>query len=234
MNKSYIAGFVDGDGSICIGKCNSGFQFKLEITQCNANIIQCFNSLFNNIGMVYEDNRDEKFLNENARQLRFCGKKATVLLNIMIEHGVIKAPQARLGLEYLQIAGIPGMHSDREAYYNQMKAMNKDKSSYEKDYSKINNSYIAGLFDAEGNVYYSKTNNKVRYYVKITQKCDPELVSEIRNFLGYGQISPSEVYRIRFSSRKTVKDFWERVKEHIIIKKAEYEDLLTKLEIPLQ
>jgi len=110
--------------------------------------------------------------------------------------------------------------------------MNKDKNSYEKDYSKINDAYIAGLLDAEGNIYYSKTN-KVRYYVKITQKCDPVLVNHIKTYLGYGQISPSEIFRIRFSSRQTVKDLWDRIKRHLIIKKDKYVDLLQKLDIPL-
>jgi hypothetical protein len=232
MDNSYLAGFIDGDGSICIGKCKGGFQLKLEITQCNRMMLTMLNKQFTDIGKLYCDNRDEKYTKESAIQLRFCGKNASKLLDIARTYAIVKAPQALLAIEYLTNINKPGMYDIREDFYNRMKSMNKDKNSYEKDYSKINDAYIAGLLDAEGNIYYNKTD-KVRYYVKITQKCDPTLINHIRTYLGYGQISASELYRIRFSSRQTVKDLWDRIKGHIIIKQEAYAELLNKLDIPL-
>ena len=61
-------------------------------------------------------------------------------------------------------------HDEKESLFKTMK-LNANKQSYRKDYSRINEAYIAGLFDAEGNVYCA-FKDKLKYYVKITQKSD--------------------------------------------------------------
>lgn len=229
MDKSYIAGMIDGDGSICIGKCRNGFQLKIEITQCNLDFLNKFNDNFNNNGIIYYDKRDGKYINENARQLRFAGIKGLDILNIQKDYGIIKVPQALIGLEYLDIANKNNMYEKREELYNKNKSMNKDKSSYEKDYSRINEAYIAGLLDAEGNIYYSNKNNKKNYHVKITQKSDPQLILHIKEYLTFGQISPSEPYRIRFASKKNIINLWNLIKDYLIVKKEKYNNLINEL-----
>jgi len=109
-----------------------------------------------------------------------------------------------------------------------MKILNKNKESYDKDYSKITNAYIAGIFDAEGNVYLNDTK-RLRFYVKITQKCDPLLIEKIKEFLKFGNIYPSENYRIRFESKINVIKFYEIVKDFINIKKEKFEILINRL-----
>jgi hypothetical protein len=109
-----------------------------------------------------------------------------------------------------------------------MKSMNADKSSYEKDYSKVNFAYIAGLLDAEGNVYIN-TQKRSKSYVKITQKCDPMLIRTIQQCLGFGSIPPSEDYRIRFSKKNDILKLWDLLKGHLIVKKAKFEQLVQLL-----
>lgn len=124
----------------------------------------------------------------------------------------------------------PNKHQEKEAYRQRVKAMNKDKTSYEKDYTKINNAYIAGLFDAEGNVYISDDNApKFNYYVKITQKSDHVLVQNIQKHLGFGNITPSEIYRIRFYSKENVTKFLDVVRQYSIIKLAKLQLLVELL-----
>lgn len=226
MNSSYIAGFCDGDGSIHIGKCNSGYQLKVEFTQCNMIFIKALNGHFDNNGKIYTDSRT-KYVGEQASSLRFCGHKAKGILHLMAEHAIIKAPQARLAIGFLDLINKPNMQEKKEAYYQRMKSMNNDKMSYEKDYSKINNAYIAGLFDAEGNVYISKMTSKFRYYVKITQKSDAVLISEIRKYLQFGNISASEPYRIRFMSKQNVNNFHNVVKETCVMKLEKLQELVS-------
>ena len=86
--------------------------------------------------------------------------------------------------------------------------------------------YIAGLFDAEGNVYNEIIKGKHRYYVKITQKCDPVLISNIQTYLGFGKIAPSEPYRIVFHSRNDIISFWKIVQPYVWIKKDKFIALL--------
>lgn len=90
MNKSYIAGFCDGDGSICIGKCNDGFLLKVEFTQCNKEYLDKINEYFENKGKLYIDKR-KKYNHEQAYQLRYCGAKAKPILEIMAEHAVLES-----------------------------------------------------------------------------------------------------------------------------------------------
>ena len=230
MNINYVAGFFDGDGSICIGKCRGGFQLKAEITQCKESFIH---DLLNEYGgKVYVDARKHKYNDEQAFTLRLCGNDAMLLLQLLQSSAVIKAQQASLAIEYLTHYGIKKLYDTRQVFYDRMKQMNNDKSSYEKLYLNICDAYIAGIFDAEGNVYY-KTNNsgKKKYYVKITQKCDPNLCIKIQEYLGFGNIPPSEPYRLKFESKENIKNFWIRVKPFIRVKYNDYIELLNFLNI---
>lgn len=227
MDESYVAGFCDGDGSICIGKCRDGFQFKVEFTQCSSAFLKKMNATLGSVGKMYEDARHDKYTKETATQLRLCGLATIPLLHVMSCHAIIKAPQACLGMRYLELARQPGLYEVREEMWHQMKAMNKDKSSYDKDYSRINAAYIAGLFDAEGNVYLSANGKK--YYVKITQKCDAMLIKRIQAFLGFGHISASEPYRLRFHNKNDIHLFWEYTRPYLNTKKGALQALVVHL-----
>jgi hypothetical protein len=82
MDKSYIAGMYDGDGSIVVGKVVGGYQLKVELTQCNLEFLKSVNEEFSGIGKIYMDKRVEKYRNECAGSLRFTGVKATPLLDL--------------------------------------------------------------------------------------------------------------------------------------------------------
>jgi hypothetical protein len=229
MNKSYLAGMFDGDGSIVIGRIVKGFQIKVELTQCNREFIENVNSFFNNAGKIYDDSRSEKYKDEDAVQLRFTGCAAIPVLELMRENAVIKCKQAELGLKYLSIQGQQHMYTEREQIYLQMKALNAHKE-YIKPYERVNNAYISGLFDAEGNVYSAINNkNKKKYYVKITQKCDPELIRQIQLFLGFGKISPCEPYRLRFFSKADIFAFHSIIEDTNVMKIYKLLDLLSIL-----
>jgi hypothetical protein len=144
----------------------------------------------------------------------------------MSKHGIIKEYQANLAFKFLADTR---KCREKEDLYIKMKAANADKSTYPKNYDRITDAYIAGLFDAEGNVYSAiceKKNDRHVYYVKITQKCDPGLIAAIRDYLGFGRISKSEPYRIRFFSKQDIIAFHNVVDKYIIIKKEELNSLV--------
>jgi filamentous hemagglutinin family protein len=43
-NPSYIAGFIDGDGTIFIRKINDGYQSGISLSQSRTNILQILQS----------------------------------------------------------------------------------------------------------------------------------------------------------------------------------------------
>ena len=172
------------------------------------------------------DKRVEKYRNECAGSLRFTGVKAISLLNLMEEYAIIKAPQAKIALEFLELGSVSNPEL-RAEYHQIMGGMNKDKLSYVKDYSKVNNAYIAGLLDAEGNVHFQNAPGKTRaYYVKITQKSVPEIIEVMQVYLGFGRIDKSEPYRLRFSNKIDIIALWERVSPFLVVKKSQYQVLI--------
>jgi len=227
MDNSYIAGVFDGDGSILIAKIPKGFQLKVELSQCSKSYLEAINKQYGNQGSLYEDNREHKYVGENCWKLRFTGIACIELLNLMEQHSIIKYKQAELALEYLELQNKQGKYNERAEMYAQMKHLNKYKT-YPKPYDRINNAYISGLFDAEGNVYIGE-GSKLKYYVKITQKCDEQLISKIQEYLGYGKISASEKYRIRFYSKKDIFAFHSVVEDTNKLKIYKLLDLMSKL-----
>jgi LAGLIDADG-like domain len=227
MDPSYIAGLFDGDGTIMISQIPNGFQLKVELTQCNKKFLEDINVGFANTGKLYEDKREHKYLNENAWKLRFVGEATTSILNIMKSYSIIKYKQAELGIKYLEYQGQLNKYNERQAMYNDMKELNKHKS-YIKPYDRINNAYISGLFDAEGNVYLKETG-KLKYYVKITQMCDAELITRIQSYLGYGKISKSEPYRLRFFSKNDIFAFHSVIENTNQIKIYDILELMERL-----
>lgn len=231
LDPRYIAGFCDGDGSINISKVGpagkQGYLLKAEISQCNEKFLSTINASLGGIGKIYKDSRESKYRGETSWTLRFCGKVAKPLLEIMATHGIIKAKQACLGLKFLDL---PRMNAgaEKEIVRQQMSALNADKS-YEKPMSRMSIPYIAGLFDAEGNVYRSiDDSGKVRMYVKITQKSDPAVLQHIAEYLGYGKVS--EESRWKIYSQHNITAFHAATAAYLHIKKDKLGALVSTFE----
>jgi hypothetical protein len=233
LDPRYIAGMFDGDGSINISKVGpagkQGYLLKAEISQCNEAFLNTVNASLGGTGKVYKDSRESKYLGETSWTLRFCGKAAKPLLDIIATHGIIKAKQAHLALKFLDLPRM-GAKDAKEQARLAMSALNADKS-YEKPMSHMNEPYIAGLFDAEGNVFCSvDEKGKKRMYVKITQKSDPAVLQRITDYLGYGTVS--EESRWKIYSRENIAAFHVAMATYLHIKKDQLDALVSSFECP--
>ena len=227
MDKSYIAGLYDGDGSINMSKAGpkgkEGIVLKVNLCQNILELLEKVNAYFDNSGKIYKDPRECKYTSDLNYHLVFCGIKARKLLYIIRDYGVLKSQQASIALEHLNLGYFD--KDEKHANMDLIKRMNKDKNSYEHPYENINDAYISGLFDAEGNVYFN-TNSKgnKKSYVKITQMCCNELLENIQKYLGYG--STTERGRWKIYSKQNYEKFYDVIRETNIMKVGKLKELL--------
>jgi hypothetical protein len=204
-NPSYIAGFIDGDGTIFIRKIEDGFQSGISIAQSRTNILQIMqyhyggtiikptNTYIENI--FNEDGYYDKNNKRNSYTFTVRSNEYKFLLNDIKDHIILKREQIDSLDQFAQIVNKPYKNDEKEELYKKCSDYNEKKELESYDFSKINIEYIQGLFDAEGHIFltYKKIDDKIKFskgvYMKITQKNHPKVIVAIHNFLGFGKKS---------------------------------------------
>lgn len=233
LDPSYLAGFIDGDGCIYIRKqkaikegTNDYFQAGIEISQSRTNILQIIALHYG--GKLYSEKRAKTHRTEYT--LRMAGKSANMLLNDIKEHLVIKHKQATLVEKINRYNNKHNLFDKKLELYEKCSSLNKEKTADIK-LERVNEAYIAGLFDAEG--YCSiRISNKTKNYkgikIKITQTSYPEVLSKIKDIITFGRVvkeSDGNSYWLLENSANATK-FFTVVKPHIIVKLNQV-DILT-------
>jgi hypothetical protein len=205
-NPSYIAGFIDGDGTIFIRKIKDGYQSGISITQSRTNILQILQyhfggtiikpSSLNTENIFNEDGYYDKNNKRNSYTLTIRSNEYKYLLNYICDKFILKEDQINSLLKFEKIVNKIELKEEKENLCNICLNINKNKKLINYDYSKLNIEYIQGIFDAEGHVnigFRRDENNKIKFskgiYMKITQKNHPEIIKEIQKFLGFGKSS---------------------------------------------
>lgn len=180
ISPYYIGGFIDGDGSIHIDQNNC---LTISISQCYLPILEKFKTIFG--GNIYYDNNEKK---ENVRKchlLKICGKECMKILQYLDIGSILKYKQVQVAKSFIFANKLQGFEELKENCKTMIKKYNKEyKETYDKDYSKMNWEYIAGIFDAEGCIHVKRNHFS---YIKITQKNDYKLLEEIRKYIGHGK-----------------------------------------------
>ena len=208
LNLRYIAGVFDGDGTICLTRTR---RLEVSLSQCNRVFLESVGRYLGG-GNIYTDARVNKYKGEPNHVIKFTGHARDSMLRIIADHGIVKAPQALLALGFLKNRDV----SFREACGEHMREMNRDKTTYAKQYERLCHEYVAGLFDAEGNVFISE--KRPARYVKITQYSDPVLLDRIRDMYGFG--SCTEFGRYRISKKADIVTFADAITPHTQMKTA--------------
>lgn len=209
MDEAYFAGLLDGDASVNVttggGRNGCVLRVRVELTQCDRGFLEFANELLGGAGRILEDGRKHKYSGETAYVLRFDGSRSRGVLELMRRSCVLKHAQASLGLDFLDTDS----KSEREKIRRSVSRLNADKS-YEKRFERLSLSYVAGLFDAEGDASGTvRQGGRTRVRVRITQKSAPDIVRAIRDFLGYGNVS--ETFRYVAEKRSDVCRFSNEV-----------------------
>ena len=204
-NPSYIAGFIDGDGTIFIRKIKDGYQSGISISQSRTNVLQILQyhyggtiikpSNIYNEDIFNEDGYYDKNNKRNSYTLIFRSNEYKFLLNDIKNEIILKKNQIDALNDFSILVNKNELNDEKEKLYKLCSFKNENKELESYDNSKMNIEYIQGLFDAEGHIFVcpKKINDKLRFtkgvYMKITQKNHPKIIDAIHNFLGFGKKS---------------------------------------------
>ena len=225
-NKSYIAGFIDGDGCIFIRKINDGYQSGITISQCRTNILQVLRHHFGG-SITSSTNRNDKKNNiinadgyfnkynvRNQYNLIIRNNEYDILLNYLQNSLIIKEHQYQELYKFNKIANLINKTKEKEQMYLICSQLNKKCNLDETYLPRLNIEYISGLFDAEGCLYINKHKYN-NFYVSIAQKNHPLILHEIIKFLGFGKVCTHE---IKFFNKNDCLTFLRLVKINLIVK----------------
>lgn len=185
-HPSYIAGFIDGDGSIYIHRINEGYQSGISISQSRTNILQIMRYHFGgNIYNTRQHTDTSQIVKHKRNEYTYIltSKEYKYLIEYLYNSFIIKHNQYMCLLEFSNYVNKVNKHKEKECFYRRCKEYNICKNSI-LQLQNINIQYIQGLFDAEGCVFIS--SNLQGWKITITQVSYPKVLYEIQKFLGYG------------------------------------------------
>lgn len=203
VNNKWLAGFYDGDG--CTEYVNG--IVRLSIGQCNPYPLM---AIYSNYGGTM---RVSKNTGDNSRMIYkwcLCGSYTQQFIDDVLPHCILE--RKKLGSAI----------TNGEEVTSHVKLWNEQ---YE---HLLNDEYIAGFFDAEGEIglcLHSDGRN-ASYSVKITQKSQPDMLFAFLRYFGYGSVD-----KIRFSIYKgeNIKNFLSRMIPYFVVKKKQAQILMDYL-----
>ena len=212
-HPSYICGFLDGDGGVHIRKLEHGYQTGISISQSRTNILRIMAYHFN--GNIYANKRDR---NEKRQEYlyRISPPDIERLINHIKNKCVIKHRQLELLCEFIKYRYDTTKYDVKEELYKECYILNNGDPTRTYKLENITKEYIAGIFDAEGCIYICK-HKFSRYYVSITQKSHPEILTEIQKIIGFGKFT-DENTKLRIYNKKEILDFFMMVEKYCIVK----------------
>ena len=95
-DKAYLAGFVDGEGYVCIITSRSSFQMEMGVVNTYLSALEELQRLWG--GRIYKKKRSSN-THKQAYVLRWYKEVPSILIEIL-PHLKIKREQARLGIQY--------------------------------------------------------------------------------------------------------------------------------------
>lgn len=225
LDPSYLAGFMDGDGYYVMTESNGYVRYGLYIGQCRTNILQIIHYHF--YGQVRQPdtfvrmNQDENlfYCKDNIREIysiKINSYYSKYMVKYMEPYVIFKKNQIQCILEAIDIKG----EYKKEKLIdlkNKCQEYNQRLTDVEYDFSKMNDAYIAGLYDAEGCITIGHRGvNEYSCKVGIAQKNHPIVLTKLVEYFGYGTV---DRYTYVICGKNHIRNFLERMMPYLIVKK---------------
>lgn len=181
ISPEYLAGFIDGDGSIYYGRNG----INVSVLQCSPKILlHLYKQFGGNIRSI--DNKKKDGFKRNSYLWSINGSTCIPFLEYIHGHVIIDCDKVTLALEWFKTSDT----TQRNELGCKIRLLDKNTNNI-KDYSKVNIKYIAGLFDAEGCVAFNLKGTKQvpNRAIYITQKCDQRLLESVKNLFECGSVN---------------------------------------------
>lgn len=229
-DPSYIAGFIDGDGCIFIRKIKDGYQTGISVSQSRTNILQVLRYHFG--GSIVDSHVKNR--EDGNRRNEYClfirSYEYDDIINYIRNSAVIKVPQMESLFSFSKLANRPGFDAEKQALYEACSAFNQNKNIPVENLrlDRINYAYLAGLFDAEGCICIRKRETKYDWFISITQKSYPAVITHLITSLGFGSLN--EGFRFKIYKTSNCLQFLSIVKPFCVVKLKQielFEEFLT-------
>jgi len=215
-HPAYIAGFIDGDGTIYIRKIKDGYQVGITISQCRSVILYILKHHF---GGEVSFNLENQEGQRNCHSYVNRGKTLPFLVDYIKDEILIKKIQIDAVKNILPL--LNKQNDEKEKYFQE--CFNQNKEKIHVDIPNLKIEWIAGLFDAEGNI--QLTERGVR--IKITQKNNVKCLEKIKEYFGYGKVD--KILWVIYSKENCI-DFCNKIKDYLIVKRNQIEKVLEYFE----
>lgn len=222
LSPEYIAGFIDGDGTIAMGKTRYSVELYVSIGQCDPRPLLLIQKMFGGYLRVdlNEENNKRPLFRIKLKDTE-CQQILTYVRNTLI----LKEKRCNLALEYIDFmskdqTNNSSFEKSRLEYYDKMVSLQSDFIPVNDFHyrEKMNLTYIAGFFDAEGCLMAKvKSEKYMDVSMTITQTSNIEILHTIRTFLGFGTVNESGRWVVY--SKKDIGKFLEPIMDYIIVKR---------------
>lgn len=210
VNPIWLAGFVDGDGSIDV----------IDNKYLRVSICQCDPIVLLKIQQVYGGSLSQKINSGTGSRhiynLSLHCSNARKIIQDIANHVIIEKQKVDACLEYFKAYDMADPEMISRAL-DQVACKDKTSGSC---YERVCYAYIAGLFDAEGEVAIGMTEKQTaaKYAIKVTQQLDLKLLQHICNYIGFGNVNTA---RLSIYAKQHVEIFVYNVLPFTIVKRAQ-------------
>ena len=217
LHDGFIAGFFDGDGTIAIPRRDQKKNPKplpsITFAQsCNGGVPPELESLRMQVGGTISVS-SKATLNHRCCW-RLCVRQTSQiidLLSLLDRCCIVKLPQIKTVLAYMATD-----RSSPETFSSTLKQQKKETHHLDVDKRRVTDSYLAGMFAADGTVGIYGKSEEVRgqqLHCRIAQLKCPPLLLAIQEVLGFGSLdigSKHPVAQISFTAGKAMQ-FLKRI-----------------------
>jgi hypothetical protein len=225
LDPSYIAGMIDGDGTISIRKQNDSYTISISLSQCRTNILQILAYYYG--GQINGGGNKGNCNYRNQYTYKVTGRVCEFLLDDILPHLVLKYRHAELIKEIIPFNNKPNFGEKKEKLYLECAKLNKTKERIPK-LERIDIAYIAGLFDAEGSISCGYNPKKQRHNlrIKLTQLGCKDLLFKIKDVLGFGRVTIDDNNAFWFMYKhEEAGKLYNLINKYLIVKRNQMEQV---------